>query len=617
MPPLNFIDNEGTAQGLYPDLIREFVRKEDWHISFVPGSWGECYDQVQSGELDIITTIGFSPQRAKVFDYNKETVADIWGRVYKRPDADFSNIAQLDGKKIAVARKDINGKNFIQTAKKLNVNPVIVEFNSHFDVFSAIQRGDVFAGVVPQHLGFREAANYDLVPSTIEFEPFSVFFAAKKGAQAQILEQMDKHLKAWKHDPESIYYKKIDYWLGGQSERQGIPKWAYIFLSMALGCFVLLVVFSVSLKREVRRRTAEIAQREARFRTLAETTKAVPWEFDLALQKFSYLGPRVEDLFGYTIESWTDMQSWADKIHPEDKSWATDFCTIETTQGEDHDLVYRAIHADGRTLWIHDIVSVQTGENGPERLYGYFVDISEQKRLQSQAIRTSQLAALGELSAGVAHEINNPINGVINYADILKLRIHDDDHKHIVDKIIREAVRVAETVKTLLAFSRDDKGAYKIHEISLLIEEPLSLMRSQLEYDGIKINKTVDEGVGDIRCNAHQIEQVLINLMSNARYALNKKYPKGDDNKKIDISVSCVQQADKPRLRIDITDYGIGISDKELPKVQTPFFTTKEVGAGTGLGLSICSDIMRLHQGSLEFESQHGQYTIATIEIPY
>jgi len=617
MKPLNFIDDEGTAQGLYPDILREIVRQEGWSITFIPGSWGECYERVQNGEIDLITTIGYSDERARTFDFNTQTVADIWGRVYKRADSDISNISDLDHQKVAVASKDINGKNFIKTAAKLGIAPEIVEYRTHYDIFAAIRAGEVDAGVVPQHFGFREAKQFNLVPSTIEFEPFSVYFATQKGTNADLIRQIDKHLAAWKKDSESVYYERINYWLGGKSDSSKIPRWVLVLVLSAFGGLILLLLANVILRREVRRRTEEIRLREARFRYLVENTRAVPWEVDLLTQKFTYIGPRVADLFGHPVEYWTDMEAWVKTLHPDDQQTALNYCTIESGEGRDHDFTYRAIHADGHIVWIHDIVSVQMGKDGPVKLYGYFVDISKQKQLETKAIRSSQLASLGELAAGVAHEINNPIGGVINYADILRSRIDDEKNKDLLNRIMYEGQRIADIVKALLSFSRDDQGSHALHDIRTLVDEPISLMGAQLRSDGIEVSLAVPDRIGSIRCNAHQIEQVLLNLFSNAKYALRKKFPGSGHDKKIEVAVSLTKKSGSPHLLLEVTDNGCGIPENILPNIFNPFFTTKESGSGTGLGLSICYDIIKLHDGEIDIKSREGEYTSVSIYLPY
>jgi len=616
MKPLNFIDAEGTAQGLYPDLLREIVREEGWSLTFVPGSWGECLQRVQNSEIDLITTIGYSEERAKTLDFSRETVADIWGRLYKRPNSVISDISHLDKQQVAVASRDINGRNFIATAHKLGISPVIMEYRTHYDIFAAIRDGEVYAGVVPQHFGFREAKAYNLVPTTIEFEPFSVFFATNKGENTEVISKIDEYLSRWKNDPGSIYYEKIDYWLAGKTGGHRIPQWVVILILSTAGGLIILSLVVLVLRREVHRRTEEIRLREARFRYLVENTRAVPWELDVNTQQFVYVGPRITDLFGYPVDYWTNMDAWVKTLHPDEQQNALNYCTIETGKGRDHDFTYRAIHADGHTVWVQDIVSVQMGKEGPEKLYGYFVDISEQKKLETTAIRSSQLASLGELSAGVAHEINNPIGGVINYAEILKGRLTAENDLELLDRIIHEGVRIADIVKTLLSFSRDDQGRHSTHDITTIVDEPLSLTRAKFRADGIEVDVSIPQDIGSIKCNAHQIEQVILNLLSNARYAVNKKHRQQGAEKKVSLQASIVEKRGKSHICLDITDNGTGIPEENLARILNPFFTTKEAGVGTGLGLSICYDIIKLHSGEIEINSKEGEYTRVQVFLP-
>lgn len=243
-------------------------------------------------------------------------------------------------------------------------------------------------------------------------------------------------------------------------------------------------------------------------------------------------------------------------------------------------------------------------------------DITEQKRLQAQAIRTAQLASLGELAAGVAHEINNPIGGVINYADILKKRVEAEKDKEILNRIIKEGERIAEIVRKLLSFSRDEGQDLKLHDIHTILDEPLSLMGAQLRQDNIEISVSIDEKIGCVRCNAHQIEQIILNLLSNSRHALNKKSPTAGQNKMISIVAKRMERAAQSFLLLEVIDNGIGISANVLPRVLNPFYTTKEAGTGTGLGLSISAEIIQGHGGTIQIDSEVGEYTKVMIEIP-
>ena len=191
------------------------------------------------------------------------------------------------------------------------------------------------------------------------------------------------------------------------------------------------------------------------------------------------------------------------------------------------------------------------------------LDVSERKASLAMAINSERLAALGELAAGVAHEINNPINGIINYAQIMVNRTEQGESlNRIASQVIREGDRIANIVASLLSFSRRENEKPSLISIRELLEESLVLTSSQLKKDGISLSVHIAENLLPISANGQQIEQVFLNIINNSRYALNDRYPHGGDNKKLDIDVSIVSYNDSPIIRTCFTDYGVGIESE-------------------------------------------------------
>ena len=246
-----------------------------------------------------------------------------------------------------------------------------------------------------------------------------------------------------------------------------------------------------------------------------------------------------------------------------------------------------------------------------------FHDITERKHLQQQSIRTAQLASLGELAAGVAHEINNPISGVINYAQImLNRKTESGDDTELIERIIKEGERVATIVKDLLFFARDSGPEKSLSNIREVLEDSLSLSAAQIRKEGIQLNIDYEENLPMINTRAQQIQQLFLNLLSNARHTLNEKYPANDTNKKIDIGIKTIEGHKGSYVRVMFKDYGNGISEQLLERVMHPFVTTKPFGVGTGLGLSISFDIVKKHGGNLWGESVEGESTTVFVELP-
>lgn len=246
------------------------------------------------------------------------------------------------------------------------------------------------------------------------------------------------------------------------------------------------------------------------------------------------------------------------------------------------------------------------------------VCVAQDITIQTEALRAGHLASIGELAAGVAHEINNPINGIINFAQIM---IDELDKGGVPDKeipamIIKEGDRVATIVRSLLSFAREGENVMKLISLHEILDEVLALAEAQIHKDGINLTVDVPMTLPVIRGNFQQIQQVFLNIINNARYALNKKYPGSNPNKNILIQGREEIVGNRPMVRIVFRDQGTGIPAHLIDKVMNPFFSTKPAGTGTGLGLAISHGIISSHEGKLTIESDEGQYTMISILLP-
>ena len=246
-------------------------------------------------------------------------------------------------------------------------------------------------------------------------------------------------------------------------------------------------------------------------------------------------------------------------------------------------------------------------------------DITVEKADRMKSLRTAQLASIGELAAGVAHEINNPINGIINYAQIIMDDTDTNDPRTILlSRLISEGERVADIVSKLLAFARqrEDEDCFEKVDIRTVLEDSFGLFEHQFLKDGITTHICCPENIPPLLVHPHQLQQVFVNLLSNARHALNDRYHGADRNKRLEINVSLINAAAGDQVRITFTDYGTGIPKEIINMVFNPFFSTKKPGEGTGLGLSISQGLVQGFQGQMSLESEAGKYTRVIIELP-
>ncbi len=250
-----------------------------------------------------------------------------------------------------------------------------------------------------------------------------------------------------------------------------------------------------------------------------------------------------------------------------------------------------------------------------------FRDITEQKQLQEQLIQASKLASMGELLANFTHEIKNPLNGMLLFASLIQIEIKDKDSEiaDYADRILQEGTRIGKIASDILTFSRQNRQEYHPEDITEIVETTLALTEHQLLLDGIKVIRDFEPGLPKIAANSGRLQQVFLNLINNAQYALNKKTgqdPSVKNWKILRISIHKVEKEEKPYIRIEIYDNGMGIPEKHFNKLFDPFFTTKPVGQGTGLGLSVSYGIIQDHRGAIEIESRMNEFTTFIIDLP-
>ncbi len=373
-----------------------------------------------------------------------------------------------------------------------------------------------------------------------------------------------------------------------------------------------------ALERKVKERTAELSESERKHRKLSH-------EFHVLLNAISdtlvLLSPDMELLWSnrgnvqQLNEALSEVASQycyelshGLSARPEDSPVARCF---KTGENEASVVKYNGAILDIRAFPIKEDESVS-------RVLLLVSDITEKMALQAEAMQACHLASLGELAAGIAHEINNPVTGVINYGQILINECSAERMEHDIGKrIVMEGERIARIVRTLLSYARNDEQQRKqTTTVSAILEESIILTQAQIRKEGIDLEIDLRGDLPDVDVNFQQIQQGFINIITNARYSLNEKYPERHENKLLQITGEKVIISDRPYVRIVFHDRGVGIPPHELPMLTKAFFSTKPFGKGTGLGLNITDRIIKEHGGFLSFESLEGEFTRVIIDLP-
>lgn len=238
-------------------------------------------------------------------------------------------------------------------------------------------------------------------------------------------------------------------------------------------------------------------------------------------------------------------------------------------------------------------------------------DVTKKTKLEAQLVQSAKLAALGEMAAGVAHELNSPMTVIIGTAQLL-LRDQPEDGE-LLEDIVNCGLRCKRIIQNLLTFSRQDQLPLSDTDLNTEVEGVLGLMKFQIDQQSIRIKTRLDPQLPRITANGQQIQQVLANFLVNARDALDGvERPQ----KCIEITTWVREAGGRRWAVVSVTDNGVGIPAANLEKIFTPFFTSKEVSRGTGLGLSVSLGIAQSHRGTIEVDSQPGRGSTFSLVLP-
>jgi len=629
-PPVEYFDEEGVYRGIAADYIALIEKKLGIRFKIVRlKNWDEVLEKARTHQIDMITAATPTPQREPYLRFTSSFVELPSVIIVRQNVSRKLTMEKLRGMKVAVVHRYAVHDYINNMYPDMDLYPVP-------DTQTGLRK--VSFGMVDAMVANIATASYNIEKDKIT----NLRMAGKSGFiyrlafapckdNWELSNILEKGLAQITPEEKQKIYRK---WITLQQDSLLKSRKFWISVCAGLGAVLLfagaILAWNRTLRRRVEEKTAALAHQvikhqkaekaiqesENRYRQIIENTKngvavfrAVNNGKDFVFTEFNKSGEQIdkikkEDVIGRSVlEVLPGLKSFV-LFEVFQRVWATG-------RPERHPV---ALYRDNRiSVWRDSFVyKLPSGE-----IVSVYSDETELKALQAETMRAAQLASIGELAAGVAHEINNPINSVINLAQILINESGTEGlQRDVAERIIKEGNRIADIVGSLLAFARDRRGRKNPVKIREIMTETLALTQAQVKKDGIDLKIDVPQDLPLLIVHMQQIQQVFLNIINNSRYALNRKYSDGHENKVLEIRAEAVTGDGRRWVRVTFLDRGIGIPAHIMENVMDPFFTTKPAGVGTGLGLSIGHGIISDHGGKLRIESTEGEFTRVIIDLP-
>ena len=645
--PKIFMDENSQAAGIFIELLDEIAAQEGWTITYVPCEWSECLLLLEAGQIDLMPDVAHSQERDQTYDFHTTPVLESWSRVYASSQSQITQIPDLDGKRVAVLQDSIQQSTFEQLMLGFGYQVTLLPTDSLEQAFALAADGSADAAIANHLFGDYFCLDYGLSKTAIDFSPVELYYVTAEGSNHDLLQAIDRYLKAWIPEPGSPYYTTQGNWTGRSENR-----WPSYLRWLAGGTIGLLVVAAgmiLILRGQVRARTRHLeqvleAQRYSEERYRLISTVASDYMFSTRLNNdgklvFNWVAGAFEAITGYTFEEYVAIGGWRAAVHPDDL--AVDDRDMENLNANQRVVSeIRTLRKSGETVWVRVYAHPLWD---PERevlvgIYGAVQDITERKRaeekihqlnqdLEQRVIeRTRELEIAKERAesadqlksaflATMSHELRTPLNSIIGFTGILLMglvgQLNQEQEKQL--NMVQDSSRhLLDLINDVLDISKIEAGQFElIHEwfdVPAAIQSCVDKIVPLAEDKGVTLTTVIDPAVGQFYGDQRRMEQILINLLNNA-----VKFTEQGT-----VQLEC--SIDARELVTRIIDTGIGIRPEDVDNLFKPFRQidtglTRQY-EGTGLGLSICKRLVEAMGGKIWVESEWGQGSCFTFTLP-
>jgi len=625
--PLVFMDKNGNPKGIFVDILERIAEKEQWTLKYVYGSWPDCIDRLEAGEIDLMTAIAYSKQRAKRYNYTYETIITNWGQVYISKGSNISSILDLDQKKIAVKMEDIHFLGIKELTSKFNMNCRFIEADGYDVVFELIEANRVQAGVVNRLYGIENKSNYPVQETSIMFNPIEVRFASPKDSDGDLLSIIDNHLQRMHDEKDPFYSQTLNRWLVAPSQWVLPNSIKYALFGIA-ALLILFALTNLTLRFKVRKRTRELSSANVQLKNEVDIRMKAEEE----LRKYERIVASSTDHMAmidlsYTYQAINDaalnvLQKSRKQVIGKtiwDVSGDVFFQEIHKKKVErafsGQVVKYRTwIRFPGRGRRYMDLVCTPYAHSD-NRIAGCVIisrDVTDLYELEKKLENAQKMEFMGTIAGGVAHDLNNILSGIVSYPELLLRQLPEDSSLQKPIQIIKKSgEKAAVIVQDLLTLARRGVACKECVDLNDIVTQFLGspeCMKIKSFHKKMTIKTDLANPLKPISGSSVHLSKTVMNLVSNAAEAM----PDGGQIRIKTANVKtgdvCIENVDglnsSECVLLEIADTGSGISQEDMEKIFEPFYTKKVMGrSGTGLGLAVVWGTIMDHHGHIHVES--------------
>lgn len=612
-PPKVDVVGTGGAQGIFVDLLDAIARDEGWTVQYVPGTFSEGLGRLERGELDLMTDVAITQARQAVLAFHAEPVLHSWSQVYGRPDSGIRNILDLAGKRVAVLDGSVQQSFLVQTAASFGVRPELVPFTDYRGALRAVREGRADALVTNVFHGNQHAAAAGLEDTAIIFSPTRLFFAAPAGRDRAVLAAIDRRLRAYKADPDSVYFRSLQRWTSF-GRPAALPWWFKWAVATGAALLALALGWALTLRRAtVRLRAAENVQRQ-----LAEGLARI---FDRSLDVICVLDARLHfvrvskasvPLLGYEPGE-LEGRSALEFLPPADRGKALEGFRRIFDGASPQLLESRALRKDGSVA--HMVWSVAWSRAQGE-LYCVARDESERRQLLRRLqARTEELQRANEdlqtFAQSVSHDLRAPLAAITGFVGkVLRggpMQLAEGS-RSLLERALAAGARMERLIEDLLRLARLAEQGIQLQDcdLSALAHEVTDALRHSRPRP---VRVAIEPG---LRALADQrlLRIALENLLDNAwKFTAHVPQP--------EIAFGH-ETGEHGEHVFYVRDNGAGFPMQYADKLFAPFqrLHSREEFEGTGIGLSIVHKVVTRHGGRIWAQSAPGQGAVFRFTLP-